>query len=217
MTGAERGYGTGGATGGKSGVSGTGTAERWGETGVHEESRTHELASQAREKTTELAHRAGDRARDGLEDGMHRAANELSFVADALRTGVQQSSRERAAVAPYLERVAEQVDRWSDMVENRSVNDIMRSVEGFARERPALFLGGCFALGVAAARFLKTSEPEHHLPSTRGEFGYDTSRRVSGGYGSSSSPEMGYGRGSGDTGQGWRSPSAGNTYDADRR
>lgn len=214
--GSERGSPMGGTTGGMSGFGG-GASERFGETGRHEEHHGHERMSEAREKTTDLMHRASDRALSGLEDGKNRAANELHFVADALRAGVRQSSHRNAAVAPYLERVAEQVDRFSDMVENRSVNDIMRGVQDFARERPALFLGGCFALGVAAARFLKTSEPMYGRMEGRGEYGYESSRGISSGYGRSSGAELGYGtRGVGDTGQDLRSPSAGHTYDADR-
>lgn len=212
-TGTERSYGTGGATGGTSGAGTTG----WGEGEQSGEHGGHERVSHAMEKTSDLVHRAGDVARHGLEDGKNRAAHELHYVADALRTGVQQSSHRNAAFAPYLERVAEQVDRWSDMVENRSVNDIMRNVEDFARERPALFLGGCFALGVAAARFLKANEPSHERMGPRGDFGYESNRGISSGYRTGSGAELGYGtRGVGDTGESWRSSSAGHTYEADR-
>lgn len=39
----------------------------------------------------------------------------------------------------------------------RDANELIGEAENLARSRPAVFLGGAFVLGVAAARFLKSS------------------------------------------------------------
>jgi len=40
---------------------------------------------------------------------------------------------------------------------------LMRDVEHFAHKNPAVFLGGAFALGILAARFLKSGNPNQAL------------------------------------------------------
>ena len=39
----------------------------------------------------------------------------------------------------------------------KDVQAIVRDVERYAREQPALFLGGAFVLGLLGARFLKST------------------------------------------------------------
>ena len=52
------------------------------------------------------------------------------------------------------------LDRLSGSVRDATVRDIVRATERFARREPLLFLGGAFTLGLFAARFLKSSEPD---------------------------------------------------------
>jgi hypothetical protein len=122
--------------------------------------RARELVSDAKETGQELVSRAGERARSGIEDTKHRAARELDSVANALRgCGGDLGTQEDSMLAPYVERVADQVGRFANVLDTRSVDDIARDVEQFARRNPAVFLGGCFAVGMLAARFLKSSKP----------------------------------------------------------
>lgn len=125
--------------------------------------RARELVKDAKETGQKLVSQAGERARTGIDDTKHRAARELDSVANALRgCGGDLGSQEDSMLAPYVERVADQVGRVANMLETRTVNEIARDVESFARRNPAVFLGGCFAVGMLAARFLKSSKP--HLP-----------------------------------------------------
>ena len=125
--------------------------------------RARELVNDAKETGQKLVSQAGARARTGIDDTKHRAARELGSVANALRgCGGDLGSQEDSMLAPYVERVADQVGRVANMLETRTVNEIARDVEDFARRNPAVFLGGCFAVGMLAARFLKSSKP--HLP-----------------------------------------------------
>ncbi len=125
--------------------------------------RARELVSDAKETGHELVDRAGERARSGIENTKHKAARELDSVANALRgCGGELGTQEDSMLAPYVERVADQVGRVANLLETRTVDDMAHDVESFARRNPALFLGGCFAVGMLAARFLKSSKP--HLP-----------------------------------------------------
>ena len=62
-----------------------------------------------------------------------------------------------SALPTYANQAADQVERLSSYVRSRTIGDLISDVEGFARREPAIFLGGSFALGLLAARFLKSS------------------------------------------------------------
>ena len=100
-----------------------------------------------------------------------------------------------------IERAAEGVERFANYLQGTNVDDVVDSVHEFARRQPAAFIGGAFALGFIASRFIKASSPEGHrhrnLPaiSSDGARGYsapyDTSRSYESG--SNISREAGYG------------------------
>ena len=82
----------------------------------------------------------------------------MEGVANALRqTGEQLHEQDQGSVGRYAEQAAEQAERFSGYLRDRDANQLLNDVEDFARERPAIFLGGAFLLGAAAARFLKSS------------------------------------------------------------
>ena len=88
-----------------------------------------------------------------------RAGDELSSVADALRD-TSDDLRERAPmVGDYAERAADTIDDLASFLRDKSAGEIIDDVHRFARREPALFFGGAFALGMVAARFLKSSAP----------------------------------------------------------
>ncbi len=133
------------------------------------------IASQVQDKAEELMTRAGETTRTRIDDGKRRAARELGNVAHALRQSGTDMANDQGMLAPYVNRVADQVERFSTFIDTHSPEDIARNVESFARRNPAVFLGGCFALGMAAARFFKASRPELPVP-----YGYqrDTLRQT---------------------------------------
>ena len=83
------------------------------------------------------------------------AAGELTNVANALRQTSKQLDGN--SVAPFVEKAAAHVERVSEYVRNADIREIKLGVEKFARNEPLLFIGGAFALGMVAARFLKAS------------------------------------------------------------
>lgn len=111
--------------------------------------------------------RLGERAKDGitsrLEDRKSRAADTLGGVAHALLAASDQlGSQQEGAARPYVERLAHQVDRVSNFLEQTDVEQVADDVGQFARRHPALFIGGALALGIVGARFLKSSGRHVH-------------------------------------------------------
>jgi len=103
-----------------------------------------------------------ERARDGaftqLDAQRERAATGLGSMVEALRESGRQLQGQNATMASYVDGAASQLERFSGGIRDRDLRQIVREVEGFARERPGMFLGGAFALGLGMARFLKSSE-----------------------------------------------------------
>ncbi|WP_411280287.1 hypothetical protein [Gemmatimonas sp.] len=105
------------------------------------------IASQAQEKT-------GAQVRSSVDAGKTRAASALHGVAQSLLGGAQD---QEDGLGGYIRQAGEQVRRAADFLENTDARELTRRTEEYARRQPALFLGGAFALGLIAARFLKSS------------------------------------------------------------
>lgn len=155
--------GQGGTTGEAVSGSGRESGEEGRLHGLRE--KTRDVMHDSRERTTDAMSRAGGRARSQLESRKSQAVQSLGAVASALReSGENLRRRDETVAESVLNRVADGVDRFSSYLNSRNVDDMMHDVQSFARRRPEVFLGAFFALGVMAARFLK---------SGRGEMGTD--------------------------------------------
>jgi hypothetical protein len=74
----------------------------------------------------------------------------LDNVAEEIEQGIP-------AAAPYLREGASGVHRLSSLIRERGAEDFLQDLSGFARRRPATFVGACVIGGFALARFLKSS------------------------------------------------------------
>src|SRR5918992_659105 len=121
--------------------------------------------------TTTDARSLMERARHGafnrLDAQRERAATGLGSMVEALRESGRQLEGQNATMASYVDGAASQLERFSGGIRERDLNQMVRDVEVFARERPAIFLGSAFALGLALARFLKSSESDAATASER--------------------------------------------------
>lgn len=113
------------------------------------------LAGEAKDVAAQAVDRAKELASDQLSGQKERSAGQIGKVATALRRSSEDISDSIAA--PYIERAASMLDSVSNSVRTANLRQTVRSTESFARREPLLFLGGAFALGLLAARFLKSS------------------------------------------------------------
>lgn len=115
-------------------------------------------ADSAMDSGREAAGSAQGRIRSLLEQQTDRAADQLGGVATALHKAADQLNSENSGTAAqYAEQAAGRVERVADLLRHSSLDDMVGEVEGFARRQPELFIGGAFALGFLAARFVKSS------------------------------------------------------------
>lgn len=116
------------------------------------------LASQAQQK-------AGEQVRSSVDKGRNRAAETLTEVA---RTLMQSNEQGENPAGPYMNRAGEQVQRVAAYLQNTDLRQMVTHSEQFARRQPVLFLGSAFALGVLAARFLKSARPDSNRSDDSG-------------------------------------------------
>lgn len=108
-----------------------------------------------------------------LSTGLLTVADNIRQLGSNLSEGQQRDPLTRIA-ADYSETAAEKLRTAADYFNSHDVETMYRDVEGLARRNPAIFVGGAFAIGFLAARFLKSSSPSN-------DRGYDSSRNLSSG------------------------------------
>jgi hypothetical protein len=122
--------------------------------------RTRQTASQAQQIAGDLAGQVRQEASARLSGQIEQVVHSLGGASDAFRgVGVQLRQQEQGMLAGYAERAAETVQNAASYLEGKELDEIVHDVEDFARRQPAVFLGGAFALGLLASRFLKSSNP----------------------------------------------------------
>lgn len=113
---------------------------------------------QGKQQAVELAHQAQQEAKSVVTDRKQQAVEELSSISEAFRNSSQQlREQQKDTVATYTDKAAEQIERFSSYLGDKSVNELLEDVQEFAHRQPEIFLGGAFALGLMAARFMKSS------------------------------------------------------------
>ena len=140
-----------------------GTAHE-GETGGRTEAGAREQIRQARDQVVDQAKStlrdARDRAGSSLNEGRRQAAEQIGGIGGALhRTSEQLRNEDQARFADLADTVGSQIDRVAGYLRDSDGRTMARDAESLARRQPALVFAGAFALGLLAARFLKSSDP----------------------------------------------------------
>jgi cell division septation protein DedD len=117
------------------------------------------VVNDATQSASEIASQLVDKAKSAmgtrLTSRTSKSAVQVSNLAGALRQA--QGQLEGDFAGPYLSKAADGLERFSSLLETSDAREMARNAEEFARKQPLLFLGGAFAAGVMASRFLKSS------------------------------------------------------------
>jgi hypothetical protein len=117
------------------------------------------VVEEAKKRSTSVIHRS-----------KHNLATQLSDVAAAIKHSgdeLQQSENVEDTIAYYAKNAGDKIQNVANYLENKDVGEMLRDVEGFARRQPALFVGGAVALGLLAARFVRSSATHQHQSRSR--------------------------------------------------
>ena len=119
-----------------------------------------------------IADKVRERAAAQLNTQKDRATDGIGSVAQVARETTQHlRERQHETIAGYVEQAADQLDRFSRNLKNKDVRELVEDAQRLARRQPALFVGGAFALGLAGARFFKSSPSHERYDEYRGGYG----------------------------------------------
>ena len=149
-------------------------ATNYGTTGGSGQTR----AGSGDEQTSGILNQVRDKAASQLNEQKTRATDSLGNVAQAVRQSTQHLREQQYdTVAQFVERAADQIERFSNHLRERDLNELVVEAQRFARQQPAVFIGSSFAAGMLAARFIKASRPTRSFDD-RGYRGTADGRRV---------------------------------------
>lgn len=119
-----------------------------------------EAVSQAQEQAVKIV----SQVREHVTDNVSTKAARVSGIAAVLGTtlhdaGKQLREQDDAAVATFFDQAADQVEQIGAMLDNQEYGKLIATVQGFAQRQPVLFFAAAIAVGVAGARFLRSSSP----------------------------------------------------------
>jgi len=144
------------------------------------------LTDQVQQKTGQVVDQVKQQATTQASSQKNVAAQSINGVATAV-SGFSQQLRQnnQAPLAHYTDQASEQLQNMASYLQNHGVGEIVDDVENIARREPALFLAGAFALGIVAARFIKSSGSR---ANGGGNYRATSAGRSYGSYNSYSSP-----------------------------
>jgi hypothetical protein len=140
-------------------------------------SKMQEATSDAQEKGSELREQVSVRLREQFDQRSTEVGSQVRSVAEALRgSGNNLASQGNGDAAQLTDKAADRLERLGFYLEQKSGDDFMRDVEGFARRRPWMLAGLGLLGGVAAARFVKASSKKRYSAYRGPNEGYSTSQ-----------------------------------------
>ena len=131
--------------------------------------RVQDASSAAQEKAAELREQGTARLRDQFDQRSSQAGTQMRSLAKALRrSGDELAGEGNGGTAQQLTgQAADRIERLGGYLEQKSGDELMRDIEGFARRRPWMLAGLGALVGAAAARFMKASSEQRYGDSRR--------------------------------------------------
>jgi hypothetical protein len=120
-----------------------------------------QVSSAAAEMKAEARHAAEgvkEQIRSGAAKQKDVAAQQMEGWAHALKSASDDlEGRGQDSVAGWVRQAAAGLERASGTMRERGVDDLIGTVEDFARRQPVAFLGGAVVAGFGLARLMKSS------------------------------------------------------------
>lgn len=141
------------------------------------------LLDQAKDTAGQAYNSAAEKATSKIAEQKSSLSSGLTSVADSVRKvgenlkGSDSEGGIAKYTAEYSDAAAQKIEQAANYFERKDIKEMYRDVENFARSNPAIFVGGAFALGILAARFLKSSSPKHLTDGAGQTFGSDQSAK----------------------------------------
>ncbi len=125
-------------------------------TGLMDQIKT--TASDAYGTATSKATEKIEEQKSNLSSGLSSVADNIRKLGDNLTESDTPDGFSKVA-AQYSGSAADKIEQAAQYFDRHDLHAMFQDAENFARRNPAVILGGAFALGFLAARFLKSSQP----------------------------------------------------------
>jgi hypothetical protein len=126
--------------------------------GRGQSAKADEVADQAKAAASQVVEEVQRQVGARFAEQVERSAGRVGGLSEALTAvGRELRARDDHALAGLTDRAADEVGRFAQYLRGKDLDEIVYEGEQLARRQPALFLGGAFLIGIAAARFLKSS------------------------------------------------------------
>lgn len=146
--------------------------------GLYQTAAESEVGQAAKDALGQVKENAATTIEDkkaNIAQGLTSVADTIRQVGDSVKPPEGETPNKVAELTTqYTESLSEQVEKISGYLERQDLRGLMSDLESFARRNPAIFLGGAFALGILAARFLKSSNPNQALMRTSDVSDFDS-------------------------------------------
>ena len=132
------------------------TAQGQDESQVRE--KAQEVAGQAQEKAQEAAGQARGKVSEQVDQRSTQAGEQVASAAGDMRS-VSEELRKQGKDTPakYVEKGADKAEQLGSYLKEADGDSILSDIEDFGRRQPLAVLAGGLVVGIAAARFLKSS------------------------------------------------------------
>ena len=124
----------------------------------HAKQTTSEVVGQVKDQVQEQAGSAIDRTKAQAADELQRVAGAVRQLGDQLGNQQGQGPIGQYA-AQYGQKAADGLERLTNYLRQNDTKALVSEIGNLGRRQPALLIGGAFLLGLAGARFLKSSMP----------------------------------------------------------
>ena len=119
-------------------------------------------ARDAAEQAKQKARTTATAQKDAVAERMGGFAHALNTASDDLR------ERGQEFAAAYVHKAAGGLEHASEVMRERDVDQLLGTVEDFARRQPVAFLGAAVAAGFGLARLMKSSADRRHGTEPQG-------------------------------------------------
>ena len=133
-------------------------------------------AGDAYDSATSKATEKLEEQKSNLSSGLSTIAGNIRNLGDNL-SGAGSEDKIARITSDFSNAAAQKIERAAQYFDRHDINEMYRDVENVARRNPALFLGGAFALGFLAARFLKSASPRFDTAAAGRAFNSTQGRR----------------------------------------
>ena len=115
-----------------------------------------QVAQEAKHELRSLTEQGRQELKSQAEAQTQRASQNLRTWSDQTRALAAGRPDQAGPLAGYVQDVSGKLSGWADNMDRRGFDGMVAQVQGFARRRPAAFIGLCVVAGFAVSRVGKT-------------------------------------------------------------